>query len=609
MNRILTAAARSLARRMPSNVVDRVRGPLAHRLFQLNTRGLGVRPEVLEWASTHRRPVSIVIPSYNDIALLTECLASIERTCSAFDYEVIVVDDYCQPENSERLRALEGGRVQVIFKERRQGFAVSVNVGMAAAAHDIVLLNSDIVAQDGWLEALQYAAYARDERIGLVSPKLVYPDGRIQYGGTYYARVLAPQWFGHFYVGSPATRPVANVPGYNRSISGACVYLRREAYEVLGGLDESYWLGFEDVDYGLQAWQKGIRCWYEPQSLLIHHESASRGYSQGKRELASMRHFWERWRPLFLERTLPEPLRADFVISPESTPVWRRYIEQQAEALTAAGIPATVHLQDAPGKDEALVDELADASLVVCGDWGAAETVWLATLHAGKPVYLLPTVESGLHPEDPALQSRIVAGYRPEFDYIAANRWGADQLRAEAAWEVRHRVVPALAVTEDADGDVERQPGVALVVAVGLGEADRARIDALVYGREARVHHIADADAADLLEQVRELRPAAVLTLDEYPNSLVPLALMAAGAAYIGTPNPRTSWEVLDGYNALLVDRHSDEAIGRALDDVLGDAEVRAELARNGRRSAVRAAQLAAAELPDVLRSIARVPV
>lgn len=594
---------------MPSNVVDRLRGPLAHRLFQLNTRGLGVGSEVTRWAATNLRPVSIVIPSYNDIPLLTECLASIERTCTAFDYEVIVVDDYCQPENTERLRALEGGRVRVIFKETRQGFAVSVNVGMAAAAHDIVLLNSDIVAQAGWLEALQYAAYARDERIGLVSPKLVYPDGRIQYGGTYYARVLAPQWFGHFFVGSPATRPVANVPGYNRSISGACVYLRREAYEVLGGLDESYWLGFEDVDYGLQAWEKGIRCWYEPQSLLIHHESASRGYSQGKRELASMRHFWDRWRPLFLERTLPEPLRADFVISPESTSVWRRYIEQQAEALTAAGIPASVHVQDAPGKDEALVAELSGASLVVCGDWGAAETVWLATLHAGKPVYLLPTVESGLHPEDPALQARIVAGYRPEFDYIAANRWGADQLRAETAWEVRHRVVPALAVPQYGETEAVQAADEPVVVAVALGEQDRARIEAIVRGSGARLHHIPDADAADLPERVRELRPAAVIALEEFPNSLTPLALMGTGAAYIGTPNPRTSWEVLDGYNALLVDPGSDEAIARALEDVLGDPEVRAELTRNGRRSAVRAAELAAAELPGVLRSIARVSV
>ncbi|MDN4598397.1 glycosyltransferase [Leifsonia virtsii] len=609
MSTTFRSAAKALARALPDGVKERLRGPLAQRAFQLNTQGLAVDDAVLARVSAHRRPVSIVIPSYNDEPLLRACLSSIADTCSEFDYEIIVVDDYCQPANTERLRAVESefDRARMVFKERRQGFAVSVNVGMAQAKHDIVLLNSDIVAQPGWLDALQFAAYERDPAIGLVSPKLVYPDGRIQYGGTYYARVLAPQWFGHLYVGSPASRPLANVPGYNRSISGACVYIRREAYERLGGLDEGYWLGFEDVDYGLQAWREGIRCWYEPQSLLIHHESASRGYSQGKRELASMRRFWDRWRSSFLEREVADAVRVDFVISPAAAPVWRRYVLELVSALGAEGLAASVHEQEATGRDENLVAELADdPALVVCADWGAAETVWLATLHAGKPVYLLPTVESGDHPHDPALQTRIVAGYRPEFEYIAANRWGADQLRAETAWEVRHRLVPALKPPE---AGAQAAAAVPLVVTVGLDASARLELDRAVHQRDARVQHLADAQAADLSERVRELRPSVVVTFEEFPNSLVPLSLMATGAAYVGRPNPRTSWEVLDGYNALLVDPADGAALGRALDDLLGDDDVRSELAANGRRSAERAAALTGEELAASLRSIARVSV
>ncbi len=603
----ISSAARSIASRMPAGVTDRLRQPLAKRSFQTNTHGLRVDPAVYAWTAANRRPVSIVIPSYNDVPLLTECLASVAATAAGFDYEVIVVDDFCEPENSERLRELESERVRVVFKEYRQGFAVSVNVGMAQAKHDIVLLNSDIVAQPGWLDALQYAAYERDPAVGLVSPKLVYPDGRIQYGGTYYARVLAPQWFGHLYVGSAATRPLANVPGYNRSISGACVYVRREAYETLGGLDESYWLGFEDVDYGLQAWAAGIRCWYEPQSLLIHHESASRGYSQGARELASMRHFWARWRGLFLERTVEEPLRVDIVSSPAAPPAWRRYVREQAEALAAAGVETRLHEQTVTGTDEELVAQLsADPSLVVCADWGAGGTVWLATLAGGKPVYLLPGVESGAYPADPELQMSIVAGYRPEFDYIAPNRWTADQLRAETAWEVRHRVVPALALP---DLGTEDAPAVPLVVTVGLDPRQRARLDALVYSRDARLQHVAHDDVVADPSRIAALRPAVVVSLEEHTHSAVPLLLMGLGGAYVGTPNPRTTWEVLDGYNALLVDPHSDEALGRALDDLLGDEANRAELAANGRRSGERAAALASSELLGALQSIARVPV
>lgn len=568
--------------------------------------GLAVRPHVLEWVGANRRAVSIVIPSYNDVPLLTECLKSIEDTCAEFDYEVIVVDDYCQPDNQAKLSALESGRVRMIFKERREGFAVSVNVGMAEALHDIVLLNSDIVAQPGWLDALQYAAYATDPRVGLVSPKLVYPDGSIQYGGSYYARVLAPQWFGHLYVGSAATRPMANVAGYNRSISGACLYITSDAYAQLGGLDETYWLGFEDVDYGLQAWRSGIRCWYEPQSLLIHHESASRGYSQGKRELASMRHFWSRWAPLFLHRTLDEPLEISYVISSHADPLWRVYVAQQAAALKDNGVSVRVHEIAGPEPDERIVSELAArGGVVVCSDWGAEETVWLATLEHGKPVYLLPTVESGAYPDDPELQMRIVAHYRPEFDYIAANKWGADQLRAETAWEARHRLIPALAPSATVNVSADPIP---LVVTVGMAQRDRTRLEREVLRRHGRVDHVDRLDAAGL-ERLAAAGPSVIVSLEEYPNSLAPLAMMSLGAAYVGRPNPRTNWEVLDGYNALLVDPSSHAAVDRALDDLLGDQSVRAELGANARDTAQRFARVNADEMLSALRSIARTAV
>lgn len=603
----VTAAARSIVRSLPDGARERVHEALSGKLFQRNTAGLTVSDEVSVWLESHRRPVSIVIPSYNDIPLLTEALASIERTCADFDYEVIVVDDYCQPENSERLRALEGGRVRVVFKERRQGFAVTVNLGMSLAQHDIVLLNSDIVAQPGWLGALQRAAYAVDPKIGLVSPKLVYPDGRIQYGGTYYARVLAPQWFGHLYVGSAATRPVANVPSYNRSISGACVYITRDAYDRLGGLDETYWLGFEDVDYGLQAWRAGIRCYYEPQALLIHHESASRGYSQGKRELASMRHFWQRWEGLFLRRRVAAPFPVDYVISSAADAVWRRYVLQQSEELAVRGMTVRVHTIDGPHPDERLVEELAEAGgLVICADWGAEETVWLATIERGKPVYLLPTVESGLYPGDAALQSAIVQHYRPEFEYVAPNRWTADQLRAEAAWEARHRLVPALAPREDA---AVQEEVVRTIATVGMSAADRRRLETIGHGLEARVRHVGSALGDGVLDELAALRPSVVVSFEEYPNSAAPLALMDLGAAFVGRPNPRTAWEVLDGFNALLVDTASDDAVTRALRDLVEDAAVRAELARNGRESARFHHSANADEFAAQLESIARTPV
>lgn len=537
-------------------------------------------PELRAWARSHPRPVSIVIPSYNDLPLLTECLASLERTIGDVPHEIIIVDDYIDPANSAKLMALENERVRVILKDERLGFAGTVNVGMAAARHDIVLLNSDIVALDGWLDALQHAAYAVDPLIGLVSPKLLYPDGRIQYAGTYYARLLAPQWFGHFHVGSPSSRPTANVAGYNRSISGACVYVTREAYERLGGLDAEYWLGFEDVDYGLTAWREGIRCYYEPAATLVHHESASRGYSQGQRELASMRRFWRRWSGLFLERRLGPRPPLDYVLSSSADELWQRYVHEQADAMRGLGYEAQVHRIDGPHEDPDVSSSLAARpSVKIACDWGAATTVWLGSLERGKPMYLLPGMETIPFGADPERQAAIVSLYRPEFDYVAPNRWTADQLRAEAAWEVQHRVVPALDPGVRSAGD----GGVACVGddAAWCEAATRA---AAAAGVEAT--HIRGPVGLAEIDAVDAARPAVIVYAGRDEHPLVPLRLMSTGAAMAGRPSDRLRYEIMDGYNALLVD--DVDALAGALDSLLNDATARAELGENGRMTAER---------------------
>lgn len=594
------------ARRLPKPAVDLLRRAEGPRAYGRNTAGLTADATMRAWAVEAARPVSIVIPSYNDVPLLRAAVASIEETCAGFDYEVIIVDDYCQPANSELLRTFESPTVRVVFKDERVGFARTVNVGMALAQHDIVLLNSDIVAKDGWLEALQYSAYAIDEKIGLVSPKLVYPNGTIQYGGTYYARLLAPQWFGHLFVGSPATRPVANVATYNRSISGACVYITRDAYAELGPLDEEFWLGFEDVDYGLRAWERGIRCYYQPASMLVHHESASRGYSQGQRELGSMRYFWRRWSDRFLTRVLSPVPSVDYVLSPAATPAWRDYVTEQAEGLRALGHAVEIHESTTTGVDETLVEVLSPrTSVMVSCDWGTSETVWLSSLHHGKPAYLLPGVESGRYPADTARQQSIIANYKPEFDYIAPNRWTADQLRAEAAWEVRGRVVPAIRpASTTADGDRRS------VATVGLDRATRAIVDAFAAEKAIPVLHVDEVEpSAATLAEVAAFAPRIIVALAEYDTSLTPLALMGMGAAYVGRVNDKTKYEALDGYNSLLLGAASAAGVRKALGDILDDDTVWRDLSANGRATAERMHDLNGREMSRVIANIADVAV
>lgn len=570
-------------------------------LYKKNTTGIVPDDVMVSWARKYARPVSVVIPSYNDYTLLKACIESIEKTCRLFTYEIIVVDDYCQPTNSEKLKTLSSDVVRVIFKDERQGFAKTVNRGMREAKYDIVLLNSDIVAQPGWLEALQYSAYEIDKSIGMVSPKLVYPDGRIQYGGTYYARVIAPQWFGHLFVGRPATTAVANVPFYNRSISGACAYIKQSTYSELGGLDETYWLGFEDVDYGLKAWQRGIRCYYQPASMLVHYESASRGYSQGMRELGSMRYFWTRWGDLFLRRSTTLK-SVDYVISNASSSLWQQYIREQAAALRAVGLDVSIH-KTTTAKDEHLINQItARDSLKICCDHGAVTNVWLSSLNAGKAVYLLPDIESSHYAEEPATQAEIIARYRPEFDYIAPSCYVGNQLQRETAWRASAQVVPAICPPVEVGTPVKT-----VVVIDDSGTVDES-LEKVINDNGYRVKRLATTEVTpEYITKAASCPPAVFVVCDRLAQqSLRDMSLLGL-APIVGYRNDKTQYEILDGYNALLAD--TSDGITRLLRDILTDDNARQELRNNGRLTASYYATLNREVIRDVLELIARTAV
>ena len=594
-------------KRMPEGAKKHFHKASQRALYSHHTANMPVigtsKEAMRDWVSAHKRPVSVVIPSYNDYPLLKACIESIHATCAHLDYEIIVSDDYCQPENRELLKTLESDKVKVVFREERGGFAKNVNTGMKHAKHDILLLNSDIIALPDWLDVLQYSAYAIDDKIGMVSPKLIYPDGRIQYGGTYHARVIAPQWFGHKYVGRAANDIQTCVPGYNRTISGACAYIRREVYEELGGLDENFWLGFEDVDYGLQAWAKQYRCYYNPTSILIHYESATRGYSQGKRELASMRYFWRRWEQLFINRpslvSTKGALKLDYVISDAAPALWRSYVEQQVHEMDKFGHDATLHVIEAGQPDELLIDSIGThESLKITCDYGAADTVWLSALEHGRAVYLLPDIESTQFPHDRSQQVIVVAGYQPEFNYIAPNRWAANQLQAETAWESSARAVPALDL---ADKPVARKK---LIMTFDLDDESRQVVatQAGVNGLKIEHHNTTDMSIEQLAE-LRKQAPMFVVQGKVFTNSFMSLALMSLGGLLLSPMEDKARYEVMDGYNSLSFNDRAQ--LAKMIDDLHDDETNRTELVANAQQTITLYAERSARDTEAALQSIA----
>ncbi len=116
--------------------------------------------------------VSIIIPVYNALEYARECLESVYRAATRVEFEVIVVDNGSSPDVARWLSSeipRRAGLIVLSF-DRPLGFAGAANAGARKAQHDfLLLLNSDSVVTDGWLDGM-IEAIRTDSRIGIVSP-------------------------------------------------------------------------------------------------------------------------------------------------------------------------------------------------------------------------------------------------------------------------------------------------------------------------------------------------------------------------------------------------------------------------------------------------------
>ena len=162
------------------------------------------------------------------------------------------------PSTWRRCGAIEGidGRRR---RARTRGFAANVNRGLRATRpdRDVVVLNSDIEALAGLARVPAVRRLPARTDVGIVGAQLLYPDGRIQFGGTV-RNLDAPEWFDHRYRFKPADWGPAGAPAPALAVTGACMYVRREVIERVGLLDERYPMAYEDVDWCLRAWQAGF---------------------------------------------------------------------------------------------------------------------------------------------------------------------------------------------------------------------------------------------------------------------------------------------------------------------------------------------------------------
>ena len=235
--------------------------------------------------------VSIIIPVHNNLGYTRKCLKAVRRTVRNLAHELIVVDNASTDGTKEYLSALSG--VRSLRNDHNCGFALACNQGAAVASGDFLLfLNNDTIPRRGWLTTLLDVT-ASDSSIAIAGSKLLYPDGRIQHAGVAFVPDgICPAPL-HIYRYERANAPHVNKQRCFQAVTGACMLVRRNTFMALGGFDEDYLNGHEDIDLCLRAREHGHRIIYEPRSVVIHYEAKTPGRSL--RESENSKLFKARW--------------------------------------------------------------------------------------------------------------------------------------------------------------------------------------------------------------------------------------------------------------------------------------------------------------------------
>ncbi len=232
--------------------------------------------------------ISIIIPTRNGKEILEACIESIIKTADWDNYEIIVVDNGSNERDSINYLASlnKHSNIKVLKNDTPFNFSSLNNFGAEHASGEILLLlNNDIEATHrGWLSEM-LSLVVRDE-VGCVGAKLLYPDGSIQHAGV----ILGLGGYAaHSHRGSEGSASGyfnrLNVRQNLSAVTAACLMVRKEVYFSVGGLDESFQVAYNDVDFCLRVRAAGFKNVFTPFATLIHHESKTRGEENSKKDV------------------------------------------------------------------------------------------------------------------------------------------------------------------------------------------------------------------------------------------------------------------------------------------------------------------------------------
>lgn len=225
--------------------------------------------------------VSIIVPTKDKVEILRNCIQSIQQKTRYENWEVLIVDNgSVEPETFEFFAQQKNdNRVHVLQYSHPFNYSAINNYAVAHARGELLaLVNNDVeVISPEWLPEM--VAHSLRPEIGVVGAKLLYSTGLVQHAGVILGlggvaghahRYLSQDDHGYCHR--------AVVTQNLSAVTAACMVVRKEVYQEVGGLNEvDLKVAFNDVDFCLRVLNKGYRNLFTPYAILYHHESLSRG--------------------------------------------------------------------------------------------------------------------------------------------------------------------------------------------------------------------------------------------------------------------------------------------------------------------------------------------
>lgn len=259
---------------------------------------------------------AIVTVSYNSGDVLPAFLASVPAASTDVVPVVVADNDSADADALRAVTEAAGARFLALGENRGYGGAVNRAVAtLDPAVRWVLVSNPDVVLEPGALDRLVATAES-DPGIGATGPRLLEPTGEVYPSARLVPSLrtgLGHAVFANVWPGNPWTRRYRQDGEHDGQrdagwLSGACVLVRRDVLDRLGGFDEGYFMYFEDVDLGWRIGRLGLRNVYEPAATATHIGGTA---TQGSSERMRRAHHESAYR--FLARKYPSwwlwPLR------------------------------------------------------------------------------------------------------------------------------------------------------------------------------------------------------------------------------------------------------------------------------------------------------------